>query len=199
MSTRHADYRRSQSANAADSAAVLISVERLTRLKQIVKGTFLPSALPEIADYLASDAGQIDYRLSGNIESDQSARRQLRLQCIISGWFDVLDAVTLVPSRFELDIKSRLVLVSSDDDLPPLEDEAEDEDFIVCGQDFDIKAHVQEEILLVLPTTTPRQDAHAGAALPKTLRRTLASGDATLSEQVRESPFATLRTLKKTS
>lgn len=199
MSTRHADYRRSNAPKSADPTSTLIAVDRLVRLRQVVEGTFSPVVLPDIADFLASERGKVDYRVTGNTLSDQSGRHQKRLQCIISGWFDVLDAVTLAPSRFELDIKSQLVLVASEDELPPLEDEGDDEDFVVCGPEFDIKAHVQEEILLALPTTTPRNKALPESVLPKTLRTARASGVGVASDQLRESPFAKLRTLKKTT
>jgi len=199
MTTRHADYRRSNATKAADQTSVLISVDRLTRLGDAVKGSFSPTMLPEIADYLAADTGQVDYCVTGNIQSDQSGRQQKQLRCIISGWIEVLDAVTLMPSRFELDIESRLVLVSSEDDLPPLEDEADDEDFIVCGQEFDVKAHVQEEILLSLPSTTPRNQTLPDSILPKTLRTARSSGADGTNGQQRESPFAKLQSLKKTS
>ena len=140
MSTRHADYRRSIASKGADQTSVLLPVDRLTRLGQAVSGSFAPATLPEIADYLVSGNGQVDYRVTGNTQSDQSGRHQKRLQCIISGWIEVLDAATLAASRFELNIESRLVLVASEDELPPLEDEPDEEDFIVCGQDFDITA-----------------------------------------------------------
>jgi len=199
MSTRHADYRRSIASKGADQTSVLLSVDRLTRLGQAVSGSFAPATLSEIADYLVSGNGQVDYRVTGNTESDQSGRHQKRLQCIVSGWIEVLDAVTLAASRFELDIESHLVLVASEDELPPLEDESDDEDFIVCGQDFDVKAHVQEEILLSLPSTTPRNEARPESVLPKTLRAARSSGTNGNNGQQRESPFAKLQSLKKIS
>lgn len=197
MSTRHADYRRSQVTKSADQTSVLVPVDRLTRLNAVVEGSFSPATLPEIIDYLAGTGGEVKYRIFGNTLSDQSGRQQKRLQCIISGWFEVLDAVTLLPSRFALDIQSQLVLVSSEDELPALEDEADDEDFIVCGQEFDIKAHVQEEILLALPTATPRNETRTKPALPKTLRAVRTAGDDGGKAQQRESPFAKLQSLKK--
>ena len=199
MSTRHADYRRSQATKSADQTSVLVPVDRLTRLNAVVEGRFSPATLPEIIDYLAGGGGEVKYRVTGNTLSDQSGRQQKRLQCIISGWFEVRDAVTLLPSRFELDIQSYLVLVSSEDELPALEDEGDDEDFIVCGQEFDIKAHVQEEILLALPTATPRNETRTKAALPKKLRTARAASDGGGNTQQRESPFAKLQSLKKTS
>ena len=201
MSTRHADFRHAQPNKIADPTSTLVSVDRLTRLKQVVEGQFAPLDLPELTDFLASTKGNITYRITGNSVSDQSGSQQKRLQCIISGWFEVLDSVTLAPSRLTLDIESRLVLVASEDALPPLEDEAEDEDYIVCGQDFDLKAHVQEEILLAIPTTTPRSQALPDTKLPKALRGprqpNSVAGGAGAGLDAKQSPFAKLAALKK--
>ncbi|MCA2998851.1 MAG: DUF177 domain-containing protein [Rhodocyclaceae bacterium] len=202
MSTRRADFGHAQPNSIAARAATSVSVDRLTRLKQVVEGEFAPLELPELADFLASPNGQVRYRITGNSLPDQSGRQQKRLQCIISGWFDVMDPVTLAPSRFELDIDSRVVVVASEDALPPLEDEADDEDYIVCGQDFDLKAHVQEEVLLAIPTTTPRSRALPETKLPKSLRRSpqsdVAVGDVQVNVEAEQSPFAKLAGLKKT-
>lgn len=202
MSTRHADFRHAQNNKIADPTSTLVSVDRLTRLKQVVEGQFAPVELPELADFLASSEGHINYRISGNSLTDQSGRQQKRLQCIISGWFDVMDPITLAPSRFELDIESRLVLVASEEALPPLEDEADDEDYIVCGQDFDLKAHVQEEVLLAIPTTMPRAQALPETKLPRALRGArqpdVSAGIVEAGGGAKQSPFAKLAALKKT-
>ena len=57
MSTRHADYRRSQVTKSADQTSVLVPVDRLTRLNAVVEGSFSPATLPEIIDYLAGTGG----------------------------------------------------------------------------------------------------------------------------------------------
>ncbi len=133
----------------------MVSSDRLSRLGLRVEGTLSPVDFPELQPFLASRGGQIRVQLSGKMLTDQLGSQQKQLRCIISGWFDVLDAATLVPTKFELDIDSRVRLFASEEELPPLEDEPDDEDFIVCGDRFDIRAHVQEEILLALPSTTP--------------------------------------------
>ncbi len=199
MSTKHADYRHSQqkSASQTSDGTRLVLVDALTRLGKEVEGAFKPSELVGLREYLAGNAGTITYRIRGNIVSDQSGSQKKRLQCIISGWFEVLDAITLQPSRFDLEIKSHVVLVSSEEDLPPLEDEADDEDYIVCGREFDVLSHVQEEILLVLPITTPRVGGLPDTALPKSLRAVGNSAAGSEKDAQKESPFAKLQALKK--
>jgi uncharacterized metal-binding protein YceD (DUF177 family) len=132
-----------------------VSTDRLARLGLKVQGELSPLDFLELHPFLASREGQIHVELSGKMLTDQLGSQQKQLRCIISGWFDVLDAATLMPTKFELDIDSRVRLFASEEELPPFEDEPDDEDFIVCGDRFDIRAHVQEEILLALPSTTP--------------------------------------------
>ncbi|MFN5995273.1 MAG: YceD family protein [Betaproteobacteria bacterium] len=199
MSTKHADYRHSQqkSVEPTTDGCHLVLVDTLTRVGKQFEGSFKPSDLGGLSEYLAGNAGKITYQIRGNIVSDQSGSQKKRLQCIILGWFEVLDAITLQPSRFDLDIESHLVLVSSERELPPLEDESDHEDYIVCGREFDVLSHVQEEILLVLPITTPRSGALPEMTLPKSLRvvgRNVAGSE---KETQRESPFAKLQALKK--
>ncbi len=133
----------------------IVSSDRLARLGLRLEGTLSPVDFPELQPFLASSDGQIRVELSGKMLTDQLGSQQKQLRCIILGWFDVLDAATLMPTKFELDIDSRVRLFASEEELPPLEDEPDDEDSIVCGDRFDIRAHVQEEILLALPSTTP--------------------------------------------
>lgn len=139
-----------------------LRLDRLMQLGEVVTGEVAPLALPDLAAYLASDQGVIRYEISGKVSTDQSGSQRKRLRCIILGWFEVADPETLEPVRFDLDIDSRLVIVASEAQLPPLEDEPEDEDYVVCGIEFDIGAHLQEEVLLALPLDTPvsRSSSH---------------------------------------
>jgi hypothetical protein len=147
-----------------------VVVDRLTRLKQVVAFRCAPRDLPFLVAHLASDAGQIDCQISGKTLKDQLGSERKQLRCIISGWFDVLDSSSLMPVKFDVDIDSRVRLFESEEALPPLEDEPEDEDFVVCGDRFDVIAHVQEEILLALPVNTPLALAASAEQLPKGMR-----------------------------
>ncbi len=185
------------------SGALVVSVDRMTRLKQVVEGKITPMQLPDLFEYLASDHGEIDYQFLGNTLKDQSGTQKQQVKCIISGWFEIADAVTLQPSKFTLNIASNLVLVASEEQLPPLEAESEDEDYIVCGAEFDVLARIQEEILLVLPASAPRGVKHSGSSksssrlqsgLPKAMQRSAGADD--VGEE-KPSPFAKLAALKK--
>lgn len=200
----------------------IVSTDRLARLGLRLQGKLAPQDFPELTPFLASGRGEIRVELAGKTLTDQLGSQQKQLRCIILGWFDVLDAVTLVPTKFELDIDSRVRLFASEEELPPLEDEPDDEDFIVCGDRFDIRAHVQEEILLALPSSTPTSplaSSSEGEFTPQAASATGAKGKGAskgkqASTEVHKSrqqsvakqqpvqgdkpnPFAVLATLKK--
>lgn len=176
--------------------------------RQSCAGVINPGDLPELRDFLTDSIGEIRYEFCGKILKDQVGRQKRLVKCIILGWFMIEDGLTSTPARFEVDIKSTLVLVSSELDLPPLEDETDNEDTIVCGKVFELANVVQEEILLALPVNTPRklsaeaQKIHATELLK--LSRELSSpniagyGAAKVEDDLPSiSPFAKLAMLKK--
>ncbi len=185
------------------TAALLVSVDRMTRLKQVVEGKISPNQLPDLVEYLGSEQGEIEYRFVGNTLKDQSGTQKQQVKCIISGWFEIADALTLQPTKFTLNIASHLVLVANEEQLPPLEAESDDEDYIVCGADFDVLARIQEEILLILPASAPRGLLQPGESknltsrqsrLPKALKQSAMTG---IAGETKQSPFAKLAALKK--
>lgn len=169
-----------------------VNIERFTRLKQTISGDFRPMALPRLASHLAGDEGEIRYALTGDEARDVTGSQKRTVKCIISGWFFLADPVSLQPVRYELSIESRLVLVRSEADLPPLEAEAEDEDYIVCGAELDVLERVEEEILLDLPAASSGATHVAPAKAPK--GKMAADPKETVAKI---SPFAKLAELKK--
>ncbi len=185
------------------SGALVVSVDRMTRLKHVVEGKISPMQLPDLVEYLVSDRGEIEYRFLGNTLKDQSGTQKQQVKCIILGWFEIADAVTLQPTKFTLNIASDLVLVANEEQLPPLEAESDNEDYIVCGAEFDVLVRLQEEILLILPASTPRGVMQAGNSksstksqprLPKAMQQSAGSSD---TGEQKQSPFAKLAALKK--
>jgi uncharacterized metal-binding protein YceD (DUF177 family) len=165
-----------------------IAIDRFTRLKQSVSGQFRPFELPRLVEFLPADSGEIQYSLAGSTAADATGRQTKRLKCIISGWFLLLDPVTLKPERFELSINSKLVVVATEAELPPLEAEADDEDYIVCAVEMDVRDLIEEEVLLDLPGNVVRVEAASAKSTKAGLRTT---------EVQKVSPFAKLATLKK--
>ena len=70
---------------------IMYSVERLTRLKQKVEGVLLPADLPELAQYLASNEGEIAYFISGSLKNGRDGGQTKHIKCIIRGLVLLLD------------------------------------------------------------------------------------------------------------
>jgi len=172
----------------------VIQVDRFTRQNQSISGKFLPADLPRLAEYLAGDGGEIVYSLQGSRISDQAGSQKHCIKCIISGWFLLADPGTLKPTRHEFAIDSKLILVGSEADLPPLEMESDDEDYVVCGNELDVLERVEEEILLDLPAAFGGQMSAPGkTAVPS--RAPAQAGRVAVTGKI--SPFAKLAELKK--
>ena len=128
-----------------------LNLERFIRQQQSISGDFLPMQLPRLTPFLTGKEGQIQYTVTGSETVDAAGRRARRLKCTISGWFLVADPESLEPQQYDLSIQSRLVLVNEESELPPLEDEPADEDYVTLGEEIDIQELIEEEILLDLP------------------------------------------------
>jgi uncharacterized protein len=53
--------------------------------------------------------------------------------------------------RHEIAVRDRLVLVGSEDELPPIEGESDEEDFVVATDPLDPVGLVEDAVLLSLP------------------------------------------------
>lgn len=176
--------------------ATKLALDRFTQQKQTVSGTFRPNELSRLRPFLLGegiDAGEISYSIAGMETADVTGRRTRRVKCIILGWFLLADPETLEPERYDLSIKSSLVLVNSEAQLPPLEAESEDEDYVTLGEELDVLELVEEEILLDLPfwaiaAESPGKKSKKVSIAPR------ASIPATAEKKV--SPFAKLAGLK---
>ena len=80
-----------------------INIDRFTRLKQSVAGSFVPNALSGLNEYLAGEDGEINYTMTGNLVVDLTGRQERRVECIIYGWILLSDPVTLAAIRYQLD------------------------------------------------------------------------------------------------
>lgn len=172
--------------------AAMLNVDRFTRFGESVSGQYSPAQLRRLAEYLAGEEGEIRYSLSGSMVADIAGSQKRCVKCTIYGWFFTEDPVTLVPTRRELAIESRLILVRNESELPPLELESEDEDYVVCDAEMDVMERIEEEILLDLPPAYAGHRDGAKAAVRNALPAEPASGGSIVV-----SPFARLAELKK--
>ena len=182
--------------------SLTINIDRFTRLKQSIAGKFSPQDLTGLAEYLAGGEGEINYTITGNLNVDLAGGQVREVKCIIRGWFLLSDPVTLAAVRHMVDISSLLILVNDESELPPLEMESENADFIVCGAKMDVAERVEEEILLSLPAhAVNRRDmiesrGEREQGVGKLAMKAVMS-KAPVADDNKISPFAKLAELKK--
>ncbi len=152
---------------------------QFARTEQSVEGGFAVKTLPRLLETLASGDGEIRYRIQGRYQVNDKPV----LECSISGSVQLQCQRCLAAMTHQLDIHSRLVLVSSEAKLPDTQDEPDDVDTIVASAEMVVAELVEEEILLSLPMI-PRHEVCELAAAGK--------------QQKGHTGFAALAGLKKT-
>ena len=163
------------------SDELVIYPERISAKPLVFEGTADPSRFPDLAESLANDEGELRFKVTARLEGE---RRRV-LSCIIEGFVFLTCQRSLEAFRHELTITDVLVLVDSESELPPIQEESDAEDYIVADGPIDVLDLVEEEVLLALPMVPRKpglnegEEAAAIAAAPK------------------PSPFAALAGLKK--
>lgn len=158
----------------------LIHPDRLTPKGTVFEGAFRPGDLQALAGELASPEGELRYRVTARLDS---ARRRL-VSCIINGFVFLTCQTTFEAFRHEVAIDDRLVLVGSEGELPPFEEEGDQEDYVVATAPIDVRELVEEAVILALPMV-PRKPGTEPAPEPAQ------------SEPGKPSPFAALAGLKR--
>jgi uncharacterized protein len=154
--------------------------ERLSERPQVFEGTADPADFPDLADSLANEDGEVRYKVTARLEP---GRRKV-VSCIIEGFVFLTCQRTLEAFRHEISIADRLVLVDGESELPPIEEESDEEDYMVADGPIDVLDLVEDAVLLALPMV-PRKPG-------------LESEDPGKPEgKPKESPFAALERLKK--
>lgn len=157
-----------------------IEPERISERPMVFEGTADLEDLPGLEDSVAGPEMQLRYRVTARLDP----QRRKVLSCIIEGFVFLTCQATLEAFRHDVSIDERLVLVDSESQLPPAEEESDAEDYIVADGPLDVLDIVEEAILLALPMVPrkPGLEAREGANPAATPR---------------ESPFAALERLKK--
>jgi uncharacterized metal-binding protein YceD (DUF177 family) len=159
----------------------IIRPEKLTLRAATWQGSVSAAALPRLVETLVAPHGEVRWRITAVATGGGHAR----IDCIIEGFLWRAHADSAEPQ--ELALRRVLRLVPSEAQLPAIEDEPDDEDFIVAPEYIDVLELVEEEIILSLPSDTGMGAADNGM------------GDNELddeSDRERDSPFAALSTLK---
>ncbi len=116
-------------------------------------GKLSVAQMPRVLAFVANQSGEVAYEVEALLDS--GGKRIIR--CKIKGFVDIsLPGNThggkdTAVDHVEIDQSCTLVLVDSDEDLPDLEDEPEDEDYIVAPKVMVVSELVEEEVLLCLP------------------------------------------------
>ena len=158
----------------------LIHPERLSARPLVFRGTFVPADLDRLDGTVADERGELRYEVSAGLDK----QRRKVVSCIIEGFVFLICQNTLEAFRHEISIRDRLVLVDHEGGLPPVEEEGEEEDYVVADGPLDVRDLVEDAVLLALPMV-PRKPGVEGE-----VRREA-------GEVVKPSPFAALASLKK--
>jgi DUF177 domain-containing protein len=157
----------------------LIRLDRLSDKPETFTGSFAPGDLERLEDSLAGPDGELRYRIT----AAQDRQRRTVVSCIIEGFVFLTCQASLEAFRYDISINDRLVLVSKESELPAIEEEGDEEDYLVADGPLDIRDLVEDAVLLALPMV-PRKPGLGEAP---------GAGDAV----TRQSPFAALASLKR--
>jgi uncharacterized protein len=158
-----------------------IQLDRITARETVFEGTLLPVDIEGLDDLTANDEGELRYRVSARLE--KHGRKVV--SCIIEGFVFLTCQETMEVFRHPVETRDRLVLVGSESELPPIEEESEEEDYVVAQGSIDVRDLVEEAVILALPMV-PRKPGLGSADDSK-------PG----SSEARPSPFAVLASLKR--
>jgi uncharacterized protein len=163
-----------------DDEQYLIHPERLSDKPQVFAGRFVPADLERLEDSLANGEGELEYRISAGLDKQQ--RRVV--SCIIKGFAFLTCQSSLEVFRHEISVQDRLVLVERESELPGIEVESDEEDYLVAAEPVDIRDLVEDAVLLALPMV-PRKPGLEGP-----------QGEGKGTAEPKASPFAALAALK---
>ena len=159
----------------------VIHPERISARPQVFEGDVDLADFPDLAESLANADASLHYTVTARLD----AQRRKVVSCIIEGFVFLTCQSTLEAFRHGISISDRLVLVDSESELPPIEEESEAEDHVVADGPIDVRDLVEEAVLLALPMV-PRKPGleDEGVAKPA-------------SAVAKPSPFAALERLRK--
>lgn len=159
---------------------LVIDPAHLSEKPQVFEGTADLDDLPGLEDSVANDDLELRYRITARLDP----QRRKVLSCIIEGFVFLTCQTSLEAFRHDISIDERLVLVGSEAELPPIEEESDTEDYRVAEGTLDVLDLVEEAVLLALPMVPRKPGLEAsGAGKP--------------AATPRESPFAALERLRK--
>ena len=131
----------------------VIDAISFARKSESLQGKIAISSLTRVRDDLASTQGEIEFRLQGGMDG----RQRPSLILSISGQGTLTCQRCLADMAHRLDVRSQLVLVTSETELPDLDDEDQDVDVVVASSKLNVLDLLEDEIMLALPLA-PKHD-----------------------------------------
>lgn len=144
-----------------------------------IRGTIAVFDFSRLKDQLFSPEGEVQYSLSGS----RNAEGQLQLELRISGNLELVCQRCLGPLAYSLDATTVFLLVADESGLPLPEDEREDVEYLVADAPIDVRALIEDEVLLGVPLAPAHDDTNCNDAL-------------SAAKEQKESPFKVLQGLK---
>jgi len=143
-----------------------------------VSGAIALADLRRLADVILDTSGEVVYSLSGEVGLDRKCRLRLKA----SGVLPMQCQRCLARMEWPLDLEVALELVRPGQSIPEEELENDEFDAIEATPDLDVRALVEDEIVLAVPIA-PR---HEDCDVPRPL-----------TGVEKESPFASLVKIRK--
>ena len=159
------------------SEQVVSDPVKFARGRQSLEGNLSVASMSRLHDSLASDAGKVEFRLTGYLNEEGAPC----MRCQVSGALKMICQRCLEPMSYALKVDSVLLLTTDETLLQ--NDDPEAPDVIMAQQDLPVADLVEEEILLVLPMAPLHAAGECKAV-------------SALSETGKLHPFAALARLK---
>jgi uncharacterized protein len=124
------------------------------------QGVWPLSEFPRLRDMLASDAGEVAYRVQGT--RDERGRPALQLR--VEGTLQLRCQRCLEPLSFEVKVDDLLVLAATLNEIHAEPADANAPDRIVAGREMPLRELVEDELILALPYAPRHESCEPGAA-----------------------------------
>jgi len=158
----------------------VIDPERISERPLVFEGTADLGDVPGLEESVADERVELRFKVTARLDR----QRRKVVSCIIEGFVFLTCQSTLESFRHAISVNDALVLVDRESELPPIDEESDDEDYMVADGPIDVLDLVEEAVLLALPMV-PRKPGLEAAGPPRP------------STGPRESPFTALERLKK--
>ncbi len=132
---------------------LVINALQFSHAADSLSGSILPENFARLQDFLADNAGRIDYKLSGDI--DKYSRSILRIK--LQGTINLSCQRCLDKMPHPVNVESELILARNDAELARYDEDCL-VDAILASEELDAFALIEEEIILGLPLSPRHPD-----------------------------------------